>query len=335
MKNKSSLLLTLLAVLLLALALAGTGCSAKAKKIYHLQRAHQFFTANDYDRAEIEYLNVLRSDPLNAEAIGRLGVIYFDEGRIQTAARYLAKGSELATNNLELRLKLGFIYSAIGKNAEAQAQANFVLDRQPQNDDAPLLLAEASRTRKDAVATRLRLEALAQKGNRAAFEVAQGRLALRETNFPTAGAAFKRALALDAKSAAAYSGLGTISGMQNELAEAAANFKLAAELSPPRSPRQIDYARFKLQTGNPAAAKEFLDALLKKAPDFVPALMVLAEVAVVQTNFTECASQLNKVLARDPDNPEAMMFDGRLKLAQHQLEAAVAALDRLTRVFVA
>ena len=41
------------------------------------------FTAGQYDKAEIEYLNVLRRDPENALAIGRLGDIYFDEGRFQ------------------------------------------------------------------------------------------------------------------------------------------------------------------------------------------------------------------------------------------------------------
>jgi len=38
-------------------------------------------------------LNVLRNDPLNAEAIGKLGSIYFDEGRIQRAAPFVAKAA--------------------------------------------------------------------------------------------------------------------------------------------------------------------------------------------------------------------------------------------------
>ena len=35
------------------LALAGTGCSAKAKKAYHLARADKFFTATNWPSAEI------------------------------------------------------------------------------------------------------------------------------------------------------------------------------------------------------------------------------------------------------------------------------------------
>jgi len=67
----------LLAALVL-LAAAGTGCTAKAKKIYHLSRADKFYDAGKLDRAEIEYLNVLRNDRANARAYGRLGVIYYD-----------------------------------------------------------------------------------------------------------------------------------------------------------------------------------------------------------------------------------------------------------------
>jgi len=331
MKKELSLLLTLLAVVLLAVA--GTGCSAKAKKIYHLQRAKKFYAANDYTRAELEYLNVLRADPANAEAISKLGTIYYDEGRIQRAAPFLAKGCELATNDFALHLKLGFIYSAVGKTTQAQAQANFVLDHQPLNDEAPLLLAESSLTRKDTEATRQRLQTLIHSGDRAALEAALGDLSLREHDLPAAAAAFKRALELDGKLAATYSGLANLNVIQNDLTNAAANYKHAADLSPPRSPRLMQYARFKLQTGDIAGGKDVLTTLVQKAPDYVPALMGLAEIAAAQTNYTESASQVDKVLARDPDNFEAMMFQGRLKMVQHQMDDAITALERVAKLY--
>jgi tetratricopeptide (TPR) repeat protein len=331
MKKNLSLFLILLAVVLLAAA--GTGCSAKAKKIYHLQRAAKFYAANDYTRAEIEYLNVLRNDPLNAEAIGKLGSIYFDEGRIQRAAPFVAKGSELATNDLSLRLKLGYIYSAMGRISDAQAQANFILSRQPQNEEAPLLLAEASLTHTDIEAAQRRLQALARGGDRAALELALGSLALRGHDVAAAAAAFQRAQTLDARSPAVYSALASLNWAKNDLAAAAANFKQAADLSPPRSPRQMQYARFVIQTGDLATGQKILDGMIKKTPDYVPALMGLAEIAASQTNFTESARQLQFVLARDPDNFEALLFDGRLKLAQGQTDAAVVELERLTRLY--
>ena len=74
------------------LAIGSTGCTAKAKKIYHLSRANKYFDAGQYDQAEIEYINVLRNDQENADAYGRLGIIYFEEGRYQSAAPFCASG---------------------------------------------------------------------------------------------------------------------------------------------------------------------------------------------------------------------------------------------------
>ena len=44
------------------------------------QKAEQCFATKDYNKAEVEYLNVLRLDRLNRNAIQRLGIIYFEEG---------------------------------------------------------------------------------------------------------------------------------------------------------------------------------------------------------------------------------------------------------------
>jgi len=331
MQKEFRFFITLAAVILLAFA--GAGCSAKAKKAYHLQRAGKFFDAGQYDRAEIEYLNVLRNDPQNGPAMGRLGVIYYEEGRLQRAAFFLAKGSQLATNDLALRLKLGFVYSAVGQFQPAQDAANYILDRKPQDDDAPLLLAEAAVKPKEIAAARQRLQILIHNGDRAAFEVALGNLALREQDLKTADAAFKRAQALDAKSSAVNAALGSLCWAQNDLKAAEVFFKASAEASPVRSPRRMQYARFKIQTGDTAGGQQFLEAIVKSAPDYVPAQMVLAEIAARGKKYEACAELLDKVLARDPDNYEALLFDSQLKLAQGNPGGAVAGMERMVRMY--
>src|ERR1035438_2220694 len=96
--------------LLLLLAIADTGCTAKMKAAYHQQRADRYYDAGQFDQAEIEYKNVLRNAPQNAQAWSRLGVIYFDQGRLGEAGQILGRAQQLATNNLEVRLKLGTIF---------------------------------------------------------------------------------------------------------------------------------------------------------------------------------------------------------------------------------
>jgi len=322
-----------LLVALVLLAAAGAGCTAKAKKIYHLSRADKFYDAGKLDRAEIEYLNVLRNDPANARAYGRLGVIYYDEGRLQRAVFFLGKGSAMATNDLNLRLKLGFIYSAFGKFQEARDAANYVLDHQPQDDEAPLLLAEASLKPKEVEAARQRLQTLIRSGDRAALEVAVGNLFFREHNLTNAETAFRRAQTLDPKSSAVNAALGTLSWAQNDLKTAAAGFKAAAEASSVRSPRRMQYVQFKIRTGDIAGGRQLLDEIIKQAPDYIPALMVAAEIAASEKKFDECGVLLGKVLAQDENNFNAMLFDARLKLAQVKVAEAAAELERMARVY--
>ena len=47
------------------------GCSPAAKKARLEKNAESYRTAGDYDKARIEYLNLLRADPQNATEIGR------------------------------------------------------------------------------------------------------------------------------------------------------------------------------------------------------------------------------------------------------------------------
>lgn len=44
------------------LSCAGVGCSPAAKKARHLERANRYFDSGQYDKAEIEYINVLQLD---------------------------------------------------------------------------------------------------------------------------------------------------------------------------------------------------------------------------------------------------------------------------------
>lgn len=326
---RSFLTWTLVAVL----AAGGAGCTGKAKRAYHERRANKFYDAGQFDRAEIEYLNVLRSDPGNARAFGRLGTIYYQQGRLQTAGPFLYKASSLATNDLDLRLKLGMFYAAAGKLKEAGDAATFVLDRQPQDADAPLLLAEAAGSPAEIETARARLRALAKGGDRAPFEVGLGMLACREQDFPAGKTCFLRAVSLDPKSAPAYAALGALCTMVNDTNGAETNFKAAAEFSDARSARRLIYARFKLQTGDLPAAKQILADAVKSAPDFLPALLGLAEIAMVEKKFTEAHEFSDKVLARDPDNFDGLMFAGRLNLAEHEPDKAVGVFERITKLY--
>lgn len=331
MKKIIGLMPVLLAASLLATV--NTGCSDKAKLASHLQKASRYFDAGDYAQAELEYMNALRNDHLNATAIGRLGTIYFNQGRLVKAAPFLLKGSQLATNDLDLHLKLGSFYVVAGNLKAAHTEADFVLARRPQDSQAPLLLVSPAETPETLEATRARLQALSQKGDSAALQVALGSIAFRNQDFKTAEAAFKRAQTLDAKSGMSWSALGALYLAQTNLAQAESALKKAAELAPARSQEKIQYAEYKWQTGDLPGAKRILEEMVKKTPDYIPAWMVLIKVAAAEKQYDQCADLLTKVLTRDPDNFNALMSSGQLQIAQGKIAEATAEYERMAKIY--
>ncbi len=316
-----------------AVALTGAGCTAKAKKAYHLSRANHFYDAGQYGKAEIEYINVLRNDQANAQAYGRLGLIYYDQGRLQRAMYFLAKGSQMAPDDLQLRLKLGYIYSSIGQFTQAVAQASYILDKNPKDDQAPILLAEGSFRPKDTAAARQRLQAMARNGDSAAIEVALGNLSLNERDQATAAADYKKAQALDPKSPEVNAALGMVAWMQGDLKQGEAGFKAAADASPPRSPHQMQYIRFKLQTGDHEGARALLAGITQAAPDYLPASMMLAEISAAEKKYDESSDWLDKVLQLDQDNFDALFFQGQLDIARGDADKAVSDMERMERIY--
>src|SRR5207245_319043 len=67
-------------LLALVLALGISGCSKQARQASLQARADGYFKAGEYDKAKIEYMNLLREDNKNATAFHQIGLIWFEQG---------------------------------------------------------------------------------------------------------------------------------------------------------------------------------------------------------------------------------------------------------------
>src|SRR5262249_36163738 len=133
------------------------------------------------------------------------------------------------------------------------------------------------------------------------------------------------------KSSIAYAAVGTWNLAQNDLTNAESNFKTAAELAAPRSPQKLEYAQFEIQIGNLPAAKKILEDVAKETPDYVPAWLGLAEIALAEKKFDDCAENIRDVLARDSGNYDASLLSARLHLERRETGEAVAEMERLDK----
>jgi Tfp pilus assembly protein PilF len=212
------------------LAGSGAGCTSRARVSYHLKRADRYFDSGQYQRAEIEYENVLRVDPQNPRAWDRLGDIYFNEGRGPETVPVLLQAEKIDPMNLDVHLKLAASYLAFSQPKESAKEAAFVLSQNPRDEQAPLLLASSATNDSNAVG--LRLQDLQRKGDSAALQAASGIVALHQNDFKTAADCLQRAVALNPKFSEAYTALGLLFLAKKDLKQADRAFQTAASLAP-------------------------------------------------------------------------------------------------------
>jgi len=199
----------------------------------HLERADQYFDEGKFQEATIEYQNVLQLDENHAHANRQLGIALYELGRLGESTRSLRRAEEQNPEDLEVRLKLAAIYLLGRLSEEAQEEAAFVLEREPDNLEARVVMAEAASTPFEIDQAIEGLEGLraAQEGQ-ARFHLALGRLYLKKGD-PAAGEdAFQEAARREPDSVAAHFALGDLYTAQRNFESAEEHFKKAAEVAP-------------------------------------------------------------------------------------------------------
>lgn len=318
-------------VLLVGLA---AGCGSKASKESHLKRANEYFAAQKYVEANLEYLNVLRLDPTNTVALRNLGLLYHDEGRMVQAFVLLQKVKEFDPADVEVRLRLGQIYVVGRKTAEAQEEARFILSRQPTRADAMVLLADTAGTTNEIQALLAELEKFRSAASGAPeFHVARGTLLFRNGNQKESEEAFRQALKLDPRCTGAHVGLANLFWLNRDLAQADQSFQAAVQTSPLRSKARLRYADFKVKTKEREAGKRMLEEMTKNTPDFLPAWIELAELAYGEKRYDECQSLVAKILASDPVNFDTKMLEGRVAMAKGEIPQAVLIFEKMASAY--
>src|SRR5262245_30365928 len=306
-------------------AVASAGCSkTEPTKDELLSQAKDAFAANQYDKAEKAYRDVLRLTPDDPVALRQLGFIYHDQGQLLQAYPLLKKAAELQPEDLELQLKLGTTLLSGGEQAQARDTALQVLEKQPGQEEALLLLADASRTPEEIEDARKLIQSSREKDqDRPGYHLALGLLDLRQNDQAAAESEFKAALNLDPKSSNANLALSSLYWSRNDLKSAGQAFKTAADLAPERSPIRLRYADFLLKTGATAEAQAFLNEINRKLPDYLPPRVSLMKMACAKQQDEDCTARVQNVLAQDPINYDAVFWDGTLALAKRNTATAI------------
>lgn len=323
---------TLVTALWLLLLLTTPGCTASARKARYLSRAEDYYKAGDYEKAKIEYLNVLRVDSQNITAIQRLGIIWYEQGAPIRAFPYLLGSRQLAPDNLEVRTKLGLAYLSVGEIAEARKEALAILQKDPKRGEAALLLADTTANRDELAANGQVLQHLPDQ-NSASVLQAKASLAMRTNSLATAQNYLERAQVADPKSPSVHVSLATLAALKKDADKAEQELKAAVALAPPRSAAWIKYADFKVKSGAIKEAKTSLAQTTRLAPDYLPAWQMQAYIANLEKDYDASQLLLNHIFSSDADNLDARLLEADNLIAKGDPKKAIETLNRLDNIY--
>lgn len=315
---------SLLSVLMIAALLGAAGCSREAKRDRHFGRAEKYFASEQYEKAIIEYRNVLRLDPTNRTALLRVARIFFEQGSpVQAMQAMQAADPHLESDDPALRCRLAEFRLATGDTVRGRNELLDLLAQSPTNSDALRLLAGPGTPSQELTNTTVYLEQLdAKHPNSAAVLLARAALLTRQRQLDTAEQFVQRALQLDPNQAQAHVQMGQIHLLRTNLAAADEAFGKAVKLAPPRSPVHTAYAQSKMVSGKPDEARALLEDVLSQAPDYLPAALLLARLEMQDKRLDEALALTGRIVSKDPLNIEARQLRTELHRAKGQPEKA-------------
>src|SRR5919206_214313 len=95
----------------------------------------------------------LKENPKDPEAVKNLAALYYQDGRLEDAARVLERGHEAAPKDQEIPILLGQAYDQAGEPAQAIKYYNGYLDREPNSQQASAVKERISALLKGGITT--------------------------------------------------------------------------------------------------------------------------------------------------------------------------------------
>ena len=326
-----------------------------------LDKGNQQAAKNKYPEAIIEYRRAVQADPRLGEARLKLAYAYASTGDGLNALREYVRAADLMPENKEAQQRAGAFMLLAGQFNDAQALAERMLKRNPNDVEAHILLANALAGLKDmdgAVATFEK--AVDLDPNRSSTYSELGTVHMVTGHKEQASASFRKAIEIDPKSASAHLSYSNFLWANGDLRQAEQEMRKALEFEPRSTTGNRAMAMYYMVTNQPAAAEPHLkivaetmpgpeskyflaeyylrlrridDAratlqpLLKEDASFVGASVRLARVEVVAGKNADAHRLIESVLAREPKNPDALITRGKLYLAENNTVNALSTLQ--------
>jgi tetratricopeptide (TPR) repeat protein len=324
------------AAIALLLLLGWTGCSREARLSQHLHAADRFFKEREFEKAKIEYLNVLKIQRTNALAFQRLGKIFFEQGQPLQAYPLLLASRETFPDDIALREQLIGIQARLPGETNRQVflkEAADLLERDPTNSTAILVLGDSARSADDLRHLEQLIASLrAKAGEHAIFHIGEAEVARKKGDTNTCESLLRRATELEPDAWIPHEVYGNFLAMIGRTADAETELRRAMELTAPHSPAWERWARFLTDTGRASEARAVLDEINTKAPERISALNARAQIALAERDFDGAEKRLTRAIGQAPNHIDSLRAFAQLRLAQNRSGEAIRHLEHVVEL---
>jgi tetratricopeptide (TPR) repeat protein len=250
-------------------------------------------------------------------------------GRSEEAEHAYGQALRLDGMNPLARMGLGELMLAAERPQEALREFDLALRRQPAMAAAHMNLghALASLGRYEAALTRYE-QTLALRPRLPEAEFAAGFVLARMGKLKGAELRYRRALSLRPDFAAAWMNLGSLLREQGREIYAEAALRRAVELRPELVSGWINLATLERERRRPAEAEAYLRKAFALNPEQVETLVAWCQFRAAEHDPAGAWQWLGWVLAREPDNSEAVNMHGILLHQEGRFAEAVAVFEQ-------
>lgn len=244
----------LTAIMFMLTVIAGlTACGGvDARKQKHLSKGQEYYNNENYEKARLEFSNVLKIDPKHVLANLELARTFEKLGKVRQAGGFYLKVLELDPANSQAMVRLGRIYLLANLTAEAESMNNKALELAP-NDADVIALRGGIHARhgriNEAVADATRALSIDPK-NLDALSLMAG-IHIRDQKFDEAARVIEEGIKQNQKNLELRQLLSSIYLKLGERDKAVAVLKELVTMEPDKLPVRIQLAEFHL--GNNAA----------------------------------------------------------------------------------
>jgi tetratricopeptide (TPR) repeat protein len=347
-------------IAVMAVSLSACKSDPQATARDHFEKGNLQLERKQYPEAIIEYRRAVQADPRLGKARLQLAFAYAATGDGVNALREYVRAADLMPEDRDAQAKAGTFMLLAGQFQDAEALARRMIQRDPNDVHAHVLLANALAGLKDTEGAVASFEkAVSLDPNRSSTYSELGSVQLSSGNREEAEKAFKKAIEVDPKSANAHMALANYLWATRDLPRAEKEMRTALALDPKHLVANRAMAMYLMVTNKAAEAEPYLktvaeatpgpdpdyflaeyyvrlnridDAravltpLLKDDDAFVGASVRLARVEAIAQKNAEAHRLIDAVLAREPKNVEALVTRGRLFLSENNTVNALTAL---------